>query len=114
MLSPHFLFSWLSQVRQNSFSVSHKKFIQQILPTESHLFEDGVNLVHAADVGDRMTFERTVNMIQGRCSHLGHIVRTEMRENPVRYSGTQRKRIGNRVHKIERRCKSNIFVGYNG
>ncbi len=76
--------------------------------TEAHLHEDSQSLMQAVAAKDRGCFERAVHMMKGRCSRVGHFVKTEIRENPARYLAEKRERIAGKVHEMESRCEKPI------
>ena len=75
---------------------------------EGHLHEDNQCLMEAVAMGDRGRFEHSVHLMQGRCGHVAHVIKAEMRENPARYSSECRQRIRSKVQEMETRCEQYI------
>ena len=61
---------------------------------------------------NRVCYELTVHLVSGRCGHVAHVIKAEMKEDVDRYSSEQRDKIAGRVHNLEARCecKSNHCV----
>ena len=73
--------------------------------SEAHLHEDSQVLTQSLKARERGRFEESVHLFQGRCKRVAHIVRTEMRENPTRYSEEKREGINCKVQRMRSKCK---------
>ena len=72
-----------------------------LLLLESHIREDVHKLLLASVSGDQRGIEEAAMAVKGRCSRLAHIVKTEIRENPVRYSQDNIQHLNEAVQKLE-------------
>lgn len=50
--------------------------------------------------------EQATVAVKGRCSRLAHMVKTEIRENPIRYSQDDIQYLNEVVQKLESSCKN--------
>ena len=68
---------------------------------ESHIREDVHKLLLASVSGNQMGIEEAAMVVKGRSSRLAHMVKTEIRENPVRYSQDNIQHLNEAVQKLE-------------
>ena len=72
--------------------------------TESHIREDLHKLLLATKRSDRSSLQEAAIAVKGRCSRLAHMVKAEIRENPVRYSQESIRYLDGAVRKLESKC----------
>lgn len=65
----------------------------------------------AAGRGDPTALQEAAEGAQGRCVRLAHLVKTEIRENPVRYSQDNIHYLNDAVWKLESKCM--LYPVYN-
>ena len=73
---------------------------------ESHIHEDVHKLLLASVSSDQRGLEEAALAVRGRCSRLAHMVKTEIRENPVRYSQYSIQYLNEAVQKLESNCNN--------
>lgn len=77
---------------------------------ESHICEDVHRLLLAIGRSDRAGLQEAAMAVKGRCARLAHMVKTEIRENPVRYSKDNIQTLNEAVRKLESKCMGSITL----
>ena len=65
-------------------------------------------LLLASVSGDQRGIENAAMAVKGRCSRLTHMVTTEIRENPVRYSQDNIQHLNEAVQKLESNSNNDL------
>lgn len=66
-------------------------------------------LLLASVGGNQRGIEEAAMAVKGRCSRLAHMVKTEIRENPVRYSQDNIQRLNEAVQKLESNSNNLLY-----